>query len=234
VTLHAVHLLTGPSGTGKTQLAARTRKPSWPRAGAGRLVKPGPAGPCWLAWPPRADAMGLSAGGREQTRRPGPRVRCWLEADGDRCLLVFDGAEEPVAAEAALSRPRRGPGADQPPPAAPEPVPGPASGDSWRPRSGGVPGRRTGLADPEAPRRGRQAGAPALALAQAAAVIAALHLEYPAYLEGLRATAAGRNRPTKIRRGSAPLSARRRAGGLAGPEYCVDSDETGMRKRSSP
>ena len=184
-------VLTGPWGVGKTQLAA-----AYARA---RLADN------WrlIAWVNArdsetmlaeldavAEATGLSVGGSPLgTADAGQAVRQWLEADGGRRLLVFDGVEDP-----GLLRPFV-----------------PATGTARvlitmarepRPELGtSVPvdvfsaeealallDGRTGLAD--------EAGASAvaaelghlpLAVDQAAAVIAGQHLDYAAYLEKLRA-----------------------------------------------
>jgi tetratricopeptide (TPR) repeat protein len=231
-----VHLLTGPSGTGKTQLAAAYahaklaagwRLVAWVNAGTSGTLLAGLAA--------AADAMGLSAGGREQdTPDPGHAVRCWLEADGDRCLLVFDGAEDLVALKPFV--PARGAarvlitttgragasagtsiGVD---------VMAPAEAAAFL-------AGRTGLADAEgATTVAAELGHLPLALAQAAAVIAALHLEYPAYLEGLRATAAAGEPVQKGQDEAPPLypPGAVRAASLA-LNTVWTADETGVRTR---
>jgi len=183
-----VSVLTGRPGVGKTQVAAAfaRAKLTW----GWRLV-------AWVnAWDTAsllgglaavADAVGLPDGFRQEAADAGQAVRRWLEADGDRCLLVFDGAEDPDVLRSCI----------------------PAGGKagvlitSTRPSVAdlgtSVPveafssdealaflGGRTGLTD--------EKGAAALAaeleylpvaLTQAAAVIAAQHLEYGTYLERL-------------------------------------------------
>ena len=92
-----VHAVTGMRGVGKTQLAATYARskiaPGW------RLV-------AWVSAQDAAtlaggmaavaEAVGLAVRGGD----PGLAVRYWLEADGERCLLVFDNA-----ADADLLRP---------------------------------------------------------------------------------------------------------------------------------
>jgi tetratricopeptide (TPR) repeat protein len=95
----AVHLLTGPPGAGKTQLAAAYAR--------GRLaahwrliawVDAGNAGTLLAGLAAVADAAGLTNDGDRPDRAdPGRAVRRWLEVDGDRRLLVFDGAEDLAA-----------------------------------------------------------------------------------------------------------------------------------------
>jgi tetratricopeptide (TPR) repeat protein len=96
----AIHVLSGPWGAGKTQLAA-----AYARA---RLA----AGWRLVAWISAEKAESLLAGlaavaaavrrsdggaGRRGTADAGQDVRDWLEADGAHCLLVFDDAEDPDA-----------------------------------------------------------------------------------------------------------------------------------------
>jgi tetratricopeptide (TPR) repeat protein len=92
-----VHVLTGPQGAGKSQLAAAYararlaadwRLVAWVNAENPASLLAGLAA--------AADAAGLSGGG--SGRSPADvslALRHWLEADGDRCLLVFDDAEDP-------------------------------------------------------------------------------------------------------------------------------------------
>jgi tetratricopeptide (TPR) repeat protein len=92
-----VVVLTGTWGVGKTQLAAAYAR--------GRLAS------SWrlIAWVNARDSESLLAGlaavaeaiglpddgSRRGTVDAGQAVRRWLEADGSRCLLVFDDAEDP-------------------------------------------------------------------------------------------------------------------------------------------
>jgi tetratricopeptide (TPR) repeat protein len=99
-----IYVLTGPCGTGKTQLAA-----AYARA---RLA----AGWRLVAWvnAEKADSVlaglaAVAAAIRRSGSRPEPGatdagqdVRDWLEADGAHCLLVFDDAEDPDALSAVL------------------------------------------------------------------------------------------------------------------------------------
>jgi len=182
-----VSAVTGMRGVGKTQLAA-----TYARA---KLT----AGWDLVAWvnaeDPAALAGGLAAvaaaaglagqGGGD----PGRAVRHWLEAGGDRCLLVFDNA-----ADADLLRPYL-------------PVAGaarvvvtsnrqsvaelgtPVGVEVFTPaESAAFLAARTGLADPNgAGELAEELGCLPLALAQAAAVIRGQHLAYGTYLGRLRA-----------------------------------------------
>ena len=141
-----------------------------------------------------AEAAGLSVGGsRPGAADAGQAVRHWLEADGSRRLLVFDGVEDPgllrpfvpaAGAARVLITVAREPMAEL---GTRVPV-GVFSAEEALALLDG----RTGLAD--------EAGASAvaaelghlpLALDQAAAVIAGQHLGYAAYLAKLRALPAG-------------------------------------------
>lgn len=184
-------ILTGTWGVGKTQLAAAYarvrlvagwRLIAWVNArDSGSLI----AGLATVA-----EALGLSAGAsRWGTPYAGQAVRRWLEADGSRCLLVFDNVEDPGllrplipagGAAHVLIIVAREPVAEQ---GTIVPVDVFSSEEALAFLDG-----YTGLAD--------EAGASAvaaelghlpLALHQAAVVIAAQHLGYAAYLAKLRA-----------------------------------------------
>jgi tetratricopeptide (TPR) repeat protein len=185
-----VVVLTGARGVGKTQLAAayararlerRWRLIAWVSARDSESVLAGLAAV--------AEATRLSDGGSGRgTADVGRAVRRWLEADGSRCLLVFDDAEDPdllgplvpaVGAARVLITADMESAADLGTSVPVEVF----SAEEARALLDG----RTGLAD--------EAGASAvaaelghlpLALDQAAAVIAGQHLEYAAYLAALQ------------------------------------------------
>jgi tetratricopeptide (TPR) repeat protein len=187
--------LTGTSGVGKTQLAAayaRARLADnwrlivWVNARDSETLLAGLVAV--------AEAAGLSVGGfRPQAADVGQAVRRWLEADGNRRLLVFDDVEDPD-----LLRPF-------------VPAAGAArvlinlTGEPAAELGTSVPinvfsaeealallGERTGLADEDgALALAVQLGYLPLALDQAAGVIAKQHMDYAAYLAKLRALSAG-------------------------------------------
>ena len=184
-------VLTGNSGAGKTQLAAACawarlannwRFIAWVNARDGETLLAG-----LIAV---AEAAGLSVGGsRPGTADAGRAVRHWLEADGSRCLLVFDGVEDldllrpfvPAAGAAqVMITVAREPMADL---GTRVPVDVFSADEALALLEG-----RTGLADEAgASEVAAELGHLPLALDQAAAVIAGQHLGYAAYLAKLRA-----------------------------------------------
>jgi len=191
VQVPVVHVVTGRPGVGKTMLAAAYARAKL--AAGWRLVAWVNAEDTWslLAGLARtADAVGLneSDAGRD-TSDPGRLVRRRLEADGDRCLIVFDNARDPDllqpfvpaygAARVLITGPRRSPailGTSVPVDV--------FSGDEAM----AFLTARTGRVDAEgAAALAAELGYLPLALAQAASVIAQHSLGYRAYLELLRA-----------------------------------------------
>ncbi len=139
------------------------------------------------------------------TADAGGAVRHWLEAGGDRRLLVFDGAEDLAALQPFL--PAYGAArvlitAGRPVLASPG-ISVPVDVATPEEAAAFLAGP-TGLTDGEgAAAVAAELGHLPLALTQAATVIAALHLTYPAYLERLRNVPAGEDpaRPrTRLRR----------------------------------
>lgn len=92
-----VQVLTGRPGTGKTQLAAayvRARLTAGWRLAA--WVNAESLGSVLAGLSAVADAAGLSDSGPGRgAADAGQKVRQWLEADGNGCLLVFDDARDP-------------------------------------------------------------------------------------------------------------------------------------------
>jgi tetratricopeptide (TPR) repeat protein len=188
-------VLTGTWGVGKTQLAAAYARArladswrliAWVNARDGETLLAGLAAV--------AEAAGLSAGNAQpDTADAGQAVRQWLEADGSRRLLIFDGVEDPdllrpfvpaAGAARVLITATRKPMAEL---GTSIPVEVFSAEEALALLDG-----RTGLTD--------EAGASAvaaelgylpLALDQAAAVIAGQHLGYTAYLAKLRALPTG-------------------------------------------
>ena len=182
-------MLTGWQGVGKTQVAAAYarakqaagwRLVAWVNAGNTASLLGGLAAV--------ADAAGLSDGFGPDAPDPGRAVRRWLEADGDRCLLVFDDAEDPGMlrpfipaggkAGVLITSTRRSVASLGT--SVPVEV---FSADEALALLGG----RTGLTNEKgAAALAAELGYLPVALTLAAAMIAVQHLEYEAYLERLR------------------------------------------------
>ena len=186
-----VWALTGMRGAGKTQVAgafARQRI-----ADGWRLV----------AWIHAKDLSAIVAGMsavaaalrlESPEARSADVLRHWLEVDGDRCLLVFDNADDPDllrpflpavgGARVLITSTRQSVG-----------LLGShvQVGEFTADEALGYLAARTGLADAEGARAlATELGCLPLALAQAAAVIAEQRLEYATYLRRLRETPVAR------------------------------------------
>lgn len=183
--------VTGMRGVGKTHLAAeyaraklaqRWRLVAWVNAEDADEVLSGLAAV--------AAALGLEAGDREES---GLAVRHWLETGGERCLLVFDNAADPVVLRPFLPAA----GAARVIITSNEQSMGDLGNgvllDVFTVEEGlGFLAERTGSSDVAGARLvGNELGWLPLALAQAAAVIAGQRLGYRTYLDRLRAMPAG-------------------------------------------
>jgi tetratricopeptide (TPR) repeat protein len=185
-----VHAVTGMRGVGKTQVAAayararivdRWRLVVWVNAEDRTTVLGGLAA--------AAVALGLDDGSGDAAAA-GRAVRHWLETGGRHCLLVFDNAIDPedllpfipaVGEARVLITSDQQSMADQ--------GAGVAVDVFTEAEALAFLARRTGSADVEGARLlAGELGRLPLALAQAAAVIAAQRLDYPAYLRRLRDT----------------------------------------------
>jgi tetratricopeptide (TPR) repeat protein len=185
-----VHAATGMPGVGATQLAAAYARAKL--AEGWRLVAWVDAqdtGSLQVGLAAVADAARLSDGGsRQEAVDAGQMVRHRLEADGDRCLLVFNDAKDPDtlqsfipvggAARVLVTSTRRSVANLE----ANIPVDVFSTDEALA-----VLGVRTGRADDEgAAAVAAGLGHVPLAMAQAAAVIAEQRLGYRSYLEKLR------------------------------------------------
>jgi len=185
-----VSVLTGMQGVGKSQLAAAYARAKLDEGW--RLVAWVNAADTWSllgGLAAVADAAGLSGGSGREAAEAGGAVRRWLEADGDRRLLIFDDAGHPDALRAyvpaggtarVLITTTQQPAADLGSSVPVEPF---SAGEALA-----ALGARTGLADSGgAAEVAAELGHLPLAIAQAAAVITGQDLGYPAYLQRLRA-----------------------------------------------
>ena len=228
-----IHFVTGGPGVGKTVVAAAYARAKL--AAGWRLVAWVNAGDTWSLLAGLARAAG--AAGLNETDAgpgggpdPGQLVRRRLEADGDRCLLVFDDARDPdllqpfVPAYGAARVLITGPWRSRAIQGTSVPI-DVFSGDEAK----AFLTERTGRVDTEgAAALAAELGRVPLALAQAASVIAGQSLSYGAYLERLRAVPVEETLRQELGQSSVPGIAQ---AVLLSLEAARAADQTGMCMR---
>ncbi len=227
-----IHFVTGGPGVGKTMMAAAYARAKL--AAGWRLVAWVNAGDTWsllTGLARAADAAGLNeTDARPGISDPAQLVRRRLEADGGRCLLVFDDARDPDllqpfvpaygAARVLITGPRRSSAIQ----GTSVPIDVFTSDEAKAFLT-----ERTGRVDAKgAAAVAAQLGRLPLALAQAAAVITGQSLAYGAYLERLRAVPVEETLSQELGQSSGPGLAQ---AVLLSLEAAMAADQTGTCTR---